>query len=96
MHKLISPQTGPKTEEGKRASSKNAQKAAIFTQGYLPSEDIDAKQAQFEALAQQWGAQDSSRLMFLRTIEQAYLGIERQMLAERNLIEGAMQSLDMA
>jgi hypothetical protein len=34
--------------------------------------------------------------MFLRTIEQAYLGIERQMLAERNLIEGAMQSLDMA
>jgi len=96
MRKLISPQTGPKTEEGKKASSKNAQKAAIFTQGYLPSEDITAKQAQFEALAQQWGAQDPSRLMFLRTIEQAYLGIERQMLAERNMIEGAMQSLDMA
>jgi hypothetical protein len=48
MSKLISPQTGPKTEEGKRASSKNAQKAAIFTQGYLPSEDIDAKQAQYD------------------------------------------------
>lgn len=96
MSQLSNPQTGPKTEEGKRASSKNAQKAAIFTQGYLPSEDVSEKQAQFEALAQQWGAHDPSRLMFLRTIEQAYLGIERQMQFERNIIEGAMQSLDMA
>lgn len=96
MKKLVNPQTGPKTEEGKKASSKNAQKAAIFTQGYLPHEDIATKQAQFEALAQQWGGADPSRMMLLRTIEQAYLGIERQMLAERNIIEGAMQSLDMA
>ena len=96
MKKLINSQTGPKTDEGKKASSKNAQKAAIFTRGYLPSEDIAAKQAQFEALAQQWGGADPSRMMLLRTIEQAYLGIERQMLAERNIIEGAMQSLDMA
>jgi hypothetical protein len=72
MTKLISSQTGPKTEEGKRTSSKNAQKAAIFTQGYLPNEDIAAKQAQFEALAEQWGPHDPSRLMFLRTIEEAY------------------------
>jgi hypothetical protein len=35
-------------------------------------------------------------MMLLRAIEQAYLGIERQMLAERSIIEGAMQSLDMA
>jgi len=96
MKKLKSIQTGPKTPDGKRASSQNAQKAAIFTKGYLPSEDVVAKQVQFEALAQQWGVNDPSRLMFLRTIEQAYLGIERQMLAERNIIEGAIQSLDMA
>ena len=96
MKQAISNQTGPKTEEGKKVASKNAQKAAIFTKGYLPSEDVDAKQAQFEALAQQWGVNDPSRLMFLRTIEQAYLGIERQMQAERNIIEGAMQSLDIA
>jgi hypothetical protein len=96
MKNLVNPQTGTKTDEGKKASSKNAQKAAIFTQGYLPGEDIAAKQAQFEALAEQWGGADPSRMMLLRTIEQAYLGIERQMLAERNIIEGAMQSLDMA
>lgn len=96
MKEAIRNQTGPKTEEGKKVASKNAQKAAIFTKGYLPSEDIDAKQAQFEALAEQWGVNDPSRLMFLRTIEQAYLGIERQMQAERNIIEGAMQSLDIA
>lgn len=96
MNQIISNQTGPKTEEGKKVASKNAQKAAIFTKGYLPSEDIAAKQTQFEALAEQWGINDPSRLMFLRTIEQAYLGIERQMQAERNIIEGAMQSLDIA
>lgn len=96
MKQTIRNQTGPKTEEGKKVASKNAQKAAIFTKGYLLSEDVDAKQAQFEALAEQWGVNDPSRLMFLRTIEQAYLGIERQMQAERNIIEGAMQSLDIA
>ena len=96
MKKVVKGQTGPTSEIGKKISSKNAQKAGIFTEGYLPSEDVDAKHAQFEALAQQWGVKDPSRLMFLRTIEQAYLGIERQMQAERNIIEGAMQSLDIA
>lgn len=63
MKKLINPQTGPKTEDGKKASSKNAQKAAIFTQGYLPHEGIATKQAQFEALAQQRGMHRNLRLV---------------------------------
>jgi hypothetical protein len=96
MKNAVIPQTGPKTALGKKIASKNAQKAAIFTRGYLPSENIEEKQAQFEALANQWGAHDPTRLMILRTIEQAHLGIERQMVAEREIIEGAMQSLDMA
>ncbi len=95
MKNVVIPQTGPKTALGKKIASKNAQKAAIFTKGYLPSENVEEKQAQFEALANQWGAHDPTRLMILRTMEQAYLGIERQMIAEREIIEGAMQSLDM-
>jgi len=89
-------QTGPKTNEGKKASSLNAQKGAIFTKGYLKSENIEQKQAQYEALTQQWDAYDPTRQMILRTIEQANLGIERQMLFERQKIEALMQSADVA
>ena len=89
-------QTGPKTNEGKKSSSLNAQKGAIFTKGYLKSENIEQKQAQYEALTQQWGAYDPTRQMILRTIEQANLGIERQMLFERQKIEALMQSANVA
>jgi hypothetical protein len=87
-------QTGPKTQEGKEASSKNAQKGGIFTQGYLPTEDIAQKQLEYEALTRQWAAYDPSRQIILRTIEQASLGIERQMCLERQKIEGLMLSAD--
>ena len=89
-------QTGPKTKEGKKASSRNAQKGAIFTKGYLQSENIEQKQVEYEALTQQWGAYDPTRQMILRTIEQANLGVERQMLFERQKIEALMQSADVA
>ncbi len=89
-------QTGPKTVAGKKASSQNAQKGAIFTKGYLQSENIEQKQAEYEALTVQWGAYDPTRQMILRTIEQANLGIERQMLFERQKIEALMQSADVA
>jgi len=85
-------QTGPKTEAGKKASSKNAQKAAIFTKGYLPWEDVTSKQAQLEVMARQWGADDPTRQLILRTIEQAQLGLERLMAADKLRIEGIMQS----
>ena len=85
--------TGPKTEAGKKASSKNAQKAAIFTKGYLPWEDVATKQAQMEVMARQWGADDPTRQLILRTIEQAQLGLERLMAADKLRIEGIMQSL---
>ncbi len=89
-------QTGPKTVAGKKASSQNAQKGAIFTKGYLQSENIEQKQAEYEALTVQWGAYDPTRQMILRTIEQANLGVERQMLFERQKIEALMQSADVA
>ena len=88
--------TGPKTVDGKAASSQNARKDSIFVQGYLPWENIDEKQQQFVAMAKQWGAKDSSRQMLLRTIEQCQLGIERMMYIERKKIEGLMQSTAIA
>lgn len=88
--------TGPKTAAGKKASSKNAQKAAIFSQGYLPWEDKVAKQLQMDALTIQWKAYDPSRQLILRGIEQANLSLERMMDAERRVLEGKMQSLDIA
>jgi len=96
VQKAVNPQTGPKTAAGKNASSKNAQKAAIFTKGYLASENPELRQVQFEALCQQWGASDPTRQLLLRTVEEASLGYERLMLAMRQKIEGKMQSLDIA
>ena len=94
--KVVNPQTGPKTAAGKNTSSKNAQKASIFTKGYLPSENPELRQAQFELLCQQWGASDPTRQLLLRTVEEASLAYERLMLAMRQKIEGKMQSLDIA
>jgi len=42
-NKAVNPQTGPKTVIGKSISSKNAQKASIFTKGYLPSENPEQR-----------------------------------------------------
>lgn len=96
MSKNTVVQTGPKTLDGKRASCKNAQKASIFTKGYLPSENPEQKQAQFEKLCEQWGATDPTRQLLLRTVEEASLGYERLMLAIKQKIEAQMQSLDVA
>jgi hypothetical protein len=92
MPNLVSKSTGPKTEQGKAISSKNAIKAGIFSQGYLPWEDQEAKQIELSLLATEWGVTDPAGLYFLRDIEQANLAQERLMYAERLAVEGAMQS----
>lgn len=88
--------SGPKTEAGKAVASQNARKDSIFVQGYLSWEDVGDKQAQFEKLKKQWRATDPSRLILLRTIEQAHLGIERMMYIEQKKIAGLMQSITIA
>jgi hypothetical protein len=88
--------TGPKTQAGKAVASKNARKASIFTKGYLPSENIQTKQEEFLAMVEQWRAHDPSRQLILLTVDQAKLGIERMMLAERAKIEGLMVSVTVA
>lgn len=85
---------GPQTVAGKKISSSNARKASIFTQGYLPDEDVNAKQECMQAMAEQWQAHDPSRQLMLLTIEQAQLGIERMMKAEKLKIQGIMASVN--
>ncbi len=88
--------SGPKTEAGKAISSQNARKDTIFVQGYLPHEDMLAKQEQFALLQAQWRATDPSRQILLRSIEQAQLGIERMMYIEQKKLAGLMQSVTIA
>jgi hypothetical protein len=87
---------GPKTAAGKKISSSNARKASIFTQGYLPDEDVSGKQERLQAMVDQWQAHDPSRQLLLLTVEQAELGIERMMKAERMKIEGIMASVNIS
>ena len=96
MKKSFQGQTGPKTESGKKVVSKNAQKTSIFTQGYLPTENVAQKQNEFEQLCNEWNGHSVGRQMILRSIEQASLGIERMMVNEKTILEGALQSLDIA
>lgn len=84
--------TGPKTDQGKARSSKNAQKSAIFSQGYLPWEDSATKQQEFNELCQYWGAKDPMRQLLVKNIWQASLCAERMAVAQRQRIEGLMQS----
>ena len=96
MANHVTKKSGPKSIAGKSISSKNAQKGSIFAKGYLPSENPEQRQAQFELMCQQWGANDPTRQLLLRTVEEASIGYERLMLALRQKIEGKMQSLDIA
>ena len=96
MKKSFKGQTGPKTESGKKVVSKNAQKTSIFTQGYLPTENVAQKQKEFEQLCKEWHVRSVGRQMILRSIEQAPLGIERMMTNEKTILEGTQQSLDIA
>lgn len=94
MSNTANPSTGPKTEQGKAISSKNATKAGIFSQGYLPWENQETKQLEFEAMVQEWGVTSPTGMCFLRDIEQANLAQERLMYAERLVVEGVMQSAE--
>lgn len=85
--------TGPKTQAGKLVSSQNARKDSIFAKGYLPWEDQESKRQDFDALVKQWRANDPTRLMVIRTIEQSALTLDRMMFAQAKKIEGLMQSV---
>ncbi len=88
--------TGPKTQNGKAASSQNARKDSIFVQGYLPWEDQEAKRQDFDALIKQWRAKDPTRLILIQSIEQSAMSMERMMYAQARKIEGLMQSVTVA
>lgn len=85
-------QTGPKSEEGKKKSSKNAQQFGIFTKGYLASENHAALDLQYQALCQQWGATDPTRQIMVRSMHQAVLSTNRLALAQQQMIDAAMRS----
>ncbi len=88
--------SGPKTEAGKAVASQNARKDSLFVKAYLPHEDAASQQALFAQLRAQWRADDPSRLILLRSIEQAQLGIERMMHIEQKKLAGVMQSVTIA
>lgn len=87
-------QTGPKTQEGKKASSKNAQQFGIFSKGYLATENHDQLDKQYLGLCQQWGAHDPTRQIMVQSMHQAAISANRLALAQQQMIDAAMQSLN--
>ena len=85
-------QTGPKTESGKQASSKNAIKGGIFAKGYLANEDAQALDSQLSQLYKQWDANDPTRQILVQCIHQTAISANRLALAQQQKIDAAMQS----
>lgn len=85
-------QTGPKTESGKQASSKNATKGGIFAKGYLANEDAQALDAQLSQLYKQWNANDPTRQILVQCIHQTAISAHRLALAQQQKIDAMMQS----
>jgi hypothetical protein len=92
----VASQTGPKSTAGKKVSSKNSRKSSIFVKGYLPWEDVEQKQLMHQQLCDQWDANDPTKQILISTIEQGHLELERIMFAQKQKVEGAMQSLNIA
>lgn len=95
MNEISKKATGPTSSQGKAIASKNATKDAIFVKGLLPWEDPAALEQLMQELRQQWGDSASARLLML-SIEQAYVELQRLMLAQKNRIAGTMQSVNIA
>lgn len=93
MNTLVKNATGPTSPEGKAVSSKNATKDAIFAKGLLPWENPQELAVLMGDLQRQWGNHASAKLIML-SIEQAYIELQRLMVAQKNRIEGVMQSVD--
>lgn len=76
-------QTGPKTQEGKKVSSKNAQQFGIFPKGYLVTENHAQLDKQYQDLCQQWGAHDPTRQIMVQSMHQAAISANRLALAQQ-------------
>ena len=87
MSNFSSAQTGPKTAEGKAASSRNAIKLGVYSNALMPGESEQELQELNNALRESLNVQDGASEVLLRTISQSVLKTKRLHDAEVRLVQ---------
>ena len=83
-------QTGPKTTEGKAASSRNATKLGVYSNSLMPGESEQELQELNNSLRETFEADDGMCEMQIRTISQSFLKTQRLHDAEVKLVQTCM------
>ena len=83
-------QTGPKTAEGKAASSRNATKLGVYSNSLMPGESEQELQDLNNSLRETFEVDDGMCEMQIRTISQSFLKTQRLHDAEVTLVQTCM------
>ena len=87
MSNFSSAQTGPKTAEGKSASSRNAIKLGVYSNSLMPGESEQELQYLNNAFRDALSVEDGASEMLLRTISQSLLKTKRLNDAEIKIVQ---------
>lgn len=83
-------QTGPKTTEGKAASSRNSTKLGVYSNSLMPGESEQELQELNSSLRETFEVDDGICEMQIRTISQSFLKTQRLHDAEVKLVQTCM------
>ena len=83
-------QTGPKTTEGKAASSRNATKLGVYSNSLMPGESEQELQDLNNSLRETFEVDDGMCEMQIRTISQSFLKTQRLHDAEVKIVQTCM------
>lgn len=83
-------QTGPKTTEGKAASSRNATKLGVYSNSLMPGESEQELQDLNNSLRETFEVDDGMCEMQIRTISQSFLKTQRLHNAEVKIVQTCM------
>jgi len=90
MSTFSSAQTGPKTTEGKAASSRNATKLGVYSNSLMPGESEQELQELNNLLRETFEVDDGMCEMQIRTISQSFLKTQRLHDAEVKIVQTCM------
>jgi hypothetical protein len=90
MNAELTAQTGPKTIEGKAASSRNSTKLGVYSNSLMPGESEQELQELNNSLRETFEVDDGMCEMQIRTISQSFIKTQRLHDAEVKLVQTCM------
>ena len=91
---MANPNGGPRTEQGKTVSSRNAIKIGLYTNTLLDGEDPQELEATRQALLQSWGVTGTQAELLARDYLYAEIRTARLLRAQRAHVQTLMHTYD--